>query len=441
VSRTSIVSRVTRGTVLASLITAVTLAAAAATLTFWLWRVREERALRQTVVALAEAVEREALDEKWPVEKAAPEAIRESSVTGYRIEVWAGDRLLAANLNGPPVGPDAQASPPAGWLVAQRALEGDLRILVAAPTRGGEALRVFAWSLVLAMPLCLGVALMIGRFVGRRATQPLVEFKGRIVAARAFEPLPDRGIPGAPSEVRELDEAFRALWRGLREALAREVEFAANASHELRTPLTRIRLHAERAKADAGPLAKAQLAELTAEVDRMVRLVESLLVLARDVSAGIPRTEVVNMADAVRTAIARTLGSGRADGTGLPDEALVRGDEDLLGIAVENLLENAGKFSAPGRAVRLSLGERDGRVRLTVTSPGARITAAEHDLLFERFYRSPEARVAQPGHGIGLPLARHVARLHGGDVACLSSPEQDACFELDLPAWTAGQAG
>jgi signal transduction histidine kinase len=436
VKRGSVVTRVTRGTVLASLITALTLAVAAAAITFWLWRAREQRALAQTVAAVSAAVDREARDEQATRAQAAPEAIRESGVTGYRIEIWQGERLLAANLPGPPLGPYRPGGSWSGWLVADRAMEDDLHLLVATPTRGSEAVRVLGWSLLLATPLCLGVALLIGRLVGRRTTRPLVAFKRRIAEARPFEPLPEVEIPGAPYEVRDLDAAFHTLWSGLRDALAREVEFAANASHELRTPLTRIRLHAERARADAGPIARQELAALAAEVDRMAGLVESLLVLARDVSAGIPRAEVVNLADTVRTVVARTLGPGRVDPVVLPDEALVRGDEDLLSIAVENLFDNAGKFSSPERPVSLSLKEEGGRIRLAVTSPGARVTEVERDRLFQRFYRSPEARVDRRGHGLGLPLARHIARLHGGDVTCVSRPDQDACFELQIPGWS-----
>ena len=170
----------------------------------------------------------------------------------------------------------------------------------------------------------------------------------------------------------------------------------------------------------------------------MVRLVESLLVLARDVSAGIPRAETVNLADIVRTVGARVLEADRSGSTGLPDEALVRGDEELLGIAILNLLDNAAKFKAPECPVILRLQETNGRVRLTVESPGVRIVEAERDRLFERFYRGPEARAAPRGHGLGLPLARHIARLHGGEVSCVSGAGEDACFELDLPSWATG---
>jgi len=433
VSHPTLVGRVTRGMVLASLITALTLATAAAVMTGWLWQAREENALTATVDALAAAVVREMQEEKTPPERAAPEALRESSVAGYRIEIWQGERLLATNTPGMAAEPSRPVDAPAGWLAADRPIGGDVHLIVQAPARRVEALRVFGWSLLLAAPVCLCVALLIGRVVGRRATLPLVDFKGRIAVARPFEPLPGGEIPDAPSEVREIDEAFHALWGRLHDALQREVDFAANASHELRTPLTRIRLHAERASLDAGPAARQALTDLTSEVDRMVRLIESLLVLARDVSAGLPRTEVVNLADTVRAVGARVLGPQRADFGSLPDEALTRGDEELLSIAVENLFDNAGKFGSRGRPVSLSLEEGQGRIRLAITTPGARITEVERDRLFDRFYRGPEARVAHPGHGLGLPLARHIARLHGGDVACLQRPDQDACFELVVP--------
>lgn len=412
-------ARATRATVLASLLTALTLATAAAGIAFVVWRAGERKALAATTAALADAVHREAAEEKTPLAQAAQEALRESSITGYRVEFQEGEQ--------------APRRAPAGWLMADRDLGGGLHMLVSVPTRGFHALRVFGWSLLLATPFCLIAALLIGRTVGRRTTQPLVDFKARIEGARPFEPLLLGGIADAPAEVRALDDAFHGLWEGLRAAMARELEFAANASHELRTPLTRIRLHAERALPDAGPEGRRALSDLIGEVDRMVRLVESLLVLSRDVSAGMPRTEVVNLADTVREVGARVLGERRTDLAALPDEALTRGDEELLGIAVENLFDNAGKFAAPDRPVSVRLEEDRGRIRFAITSPGARIADSERDLLFDRFYRTPEARAARPGHGLGLPLARHIARLHGGDVACVSRPGEDACFELVIP--------
>jgi two-component system OmpR family sensor kinase len=86
------------------------------------------------------------------------------------------------------------------------------------------------------------------------------------------------------------------------------------------------------------------------------------------------------------------------------------------------------------------LSDEGGRVRLEVTTPGARIAAAQCERLFDRFYRAPEVRAQSAGHGLGLALARHVARLHGGDVQCISAESEDVRFALQLPAWTADHA-
>src|SRR4030095_7330223 len=126
------------------------------------------------------------------------------------------------------------------------------------------------------------------------------------------------------------------------------------------------------------------------------------------------------------------------DGAGecaFPDEALVRGDEQLIAIAVHNLLENARKFALRPDPVRAVLSQADDCVRLEVVTPGARIPPDQHERVFDRFYRAPEARAQAGGHGLGLALARHVARLHGGALRCVSSGTEDARFALDLPAW------
>lgn len=435
----SLTTRLVGGTILVALLAALAGAATAALLSRGLWQAREQQVLRAMAADLERATSREASEEGWSLERAAPEALRESVLSGHRVEVWRDRTLLAASLPGPTIGPDPGSNEEtmAAWLVETRSLPDGLRLVVASPReRGREAARLFTWALVLSAPVSLGLAALIGRFVGRRATRPLVDFKDRMAAARPFEALPSAGPAESTTEVRDLERSFAVLWERLGEALRREREFAANASHELRTPLTRMRLQAERARPSAGAAAEGPLDELLAEVDRMVRLVDSLLVLSRDVAAGIPLAETVNLADLVAATSCRVFAGTKAPELRAPDEALVRGDEALLGIAVENLLGNARKFAAPDQAVRLAVWEEAGRVGLAVTSPGSRIAEGEAERLFDRFYRSPEARVSREGYGLGLPLARHIARLHGGDVRSLASAGADARFELQLPAWT-----
>jgi signal transduction histidine kinase len=435
----SLTARIIRSTVFVSLVTALAGAATATLLVNGLWRANERRLLHDLAAGLEEAVEREAAEEGTTPATAAAEALRESVTVGHRAEVWKGQTLVAASLPGPVVGPPdpARRVTQDRWLIATRPLRDGMLLVVASPSeRGDEALLVFLWSLLFSAPVCLVLAVFIGRLAGRRVARPLLEFRDRIAAARPFDLLPAAEPSGIP-EVAELETSFRGLWVRLRQAAAREVEFSANASHELRTPLTRIRLHAERAGAAAGAAPAAELRDLVAEVDRMARLVDSLLVLSRDAAAGIPAGEVINVSDLVDATARRVFAGATPPAIEAPDEALVRGDEALLVLALENLLDNARKFSSPGQPPRVRVEDDGASVRLTVTSPGARIPGEVAERLFERFYRGPEARASIPGHGLGLPLARHVARLHGGEVRGVSRPDEDARFELTLPAWRA----
>lgn len=439
---TSIVTRVVGGTVLVALLSALVLAATAAGVARMLWRAGDRALVEETTAAFSRAIEMEAIEHGISIEAAAPEALAESAVVGYHIEIWQGERLLGRTPQGALIGPLVPSggleARTAGWIFRTNELPKGLTVIVALPEAHGlRALRVFAWSLLVSAPLCFVMAIVVGRLVGRKATRPLAEFTERVSRIRELkrlEPSPSRVLP---AEIHDLEESFRSLLSRLAENLSREAGFAANASHELRTPLTSIRMRAERAMQDAGAQAKRELSDQLREIDRMVRIVDSLLVLARDVETAVPRGEVVNLADLARAAAAHTFAGGPIPmpEARVPDEAMVRGDEDLLRIAVENLLENARKFTPPGQRVVVDLTDGGGRVAFAVTSTGVRIADEDREQLFERFYRGPEARAAHPGHGLGLPLARHIARLHGGELRCVSRATEDARFVLDLPAW------
>jgi signal transduction histidine kinase len=431
VSARSILGRVVLATVLTAVATSVTLATLAAVIAASLWGARERSDLAKAASSVVEAIRVDAAEDGDGHDM--DETLREHMPSGYRGEVWRSSSLVSEIGDGPRLGPPGTATSEE-WIAQTHPLPGGGTLIVAIPReRQAAALRLFAGSLLLAAPLCLGLAIVVGRMVGRRATRPLALLQQRIFAARPGVPLSPWGLPGAPAEAVAIDQAFGELWGRLDEAMKREAAFAAEAAHELRTPLTRLRLHAERAAADAGPAGRREVVAQVEEIDRLARLVDSLLVLSRDAVPGLQQSEVVNMADLVRRSILRP-GDGPEFVLDLPDEALVRGDEALLGVAVENLVENARKFARAGR-VQVALADAGGRVLLSVITPGARIPVVERERLFERFYRSADARATSDGHGLGLPLARHVARLHGGDVRCESAAEDDALFLMELPAW------
>lgn len=434
----SIAFQVIGGAVLVAFLSSVTLAATASITARLIWESHERQELEATARAFAHSLAHEETEEGLPPEKAILEAFEESAPPGYQIELWRGATLIAMHPEGSPLGP-AAPSPSLrreGWLVRADRVSKDLILVVGFPeSMSLWARRVFFRSLLFSMPFSILLAIGVGLFVGHRTTAPLVDFTRRVSRVAEHSRLEPSAARSMPTEVKALEDSFRSLLARLLETVSRELEFAANASHELRTPLTAIRLNAERALQDAGPDGRWELAAQIAEIDRMVRLIDSLLVMARDAKEGITTGEVVNVADLARDVARRVLTADVATQGTLVDEALVRGDENLLSIAIENLLDNARKFTRPPDLVRLSLVEHDGRIRLLVTSPGARIPESRRNRIFERFYRDPETRAAIAGHGLGLPLARHIARLHGGEVTCVSGPDEDACFSMELPGW------
>jgi signal transduction histidine kinase len=428
-------ARVVRGNLLVAAVTALSLAAAATVAAHLIWQARESLRVTGTARLMAEAIRNEAQDEGHDIGRAAADVFIESALPGYRFEAWRGHLLVATNGSGPALGPATDRPSSDGWIAA--ALPVDAAFTVVVGTRrenGWQALSVFATSLAATAPVCLALAWMIGRHVAKAITRPLEDLRDRLLAARPNGVFPRSADADPPLEVREIDAALHDLWNRLASALDRETEFAANASHELRTPLTRIRLHIEQAASQGTPAERDDLGNARREIDRIARLVDSLLVLARDVSAGVPR-EVVNVADVCRHAAHRVFAEGATLTISAPDEAIVCGDEDLIDVAVENLLDNARKFSAPGTAVAVELTHSDQWVTLGIRSPGARVNDSERERVFERFYRGREARPSVDGHGLGLSLCRHIARLHGGEARCVSGTDEDACFVLELPSW------
>ncbi|HPA50699.1 MAG TPA: HAMP domain-containing sensor histidine kinase [Thermoanaerobaculia bacterium] len=383
----------------------------------------------------ADAASRIFVLEQTEGEHDAQESAREALAQALEPADWGRfhrGRLLLAERGTPPAR-EEDGRPPSGWIETRAALAGGIVLEVARRPEEGLPLRRLFWAalLVAAIPSSL-VALAVGRRAGRAAARPIEDLARRlgvIQHPRDYVPAP---LDALPKEAAALEGSFASVLGRLEAALEREASFVRNAAHELRTPLTRIRLRAERAAAGASGACRLELQAVTNEVDRLTRLVDALLVLARDESSGLDLKETANLADVVR---ASAESGERTVAVDAPDEALVRGDEELLRLAVDNLLDNARKYAPADRVPRAVLTAAADGVTLSVETPGVSLPEEEREQVFERFYRGASARETAPGHGLGLSLARHVARVHGGDVVAAEPGADRTVFELRLPGW------
>jgi two-component system sensor histidine kinase MprB len=220
-----------------------------------------------------------------------------------------------------------------------------------------------------------------------------------------------------------------------------------DAGHELRTPLTSIRTNLDLlAQADKrGGLAAEDrqqlLDDVRAQMDELTTLIGDLTELARD-TPQVRNAELIELSNVVEDAVIKV--RRRAPGIEWDVQLApfpVWGDERLLGRAVTNLLDNAAKYSSPddpalAQADRRTVGGHvavrllDGV--LTVTDSGPGIADADLPHVFERFYRSSEAR-SRPGSGLGLAIVKHAAEQHGGMVYARNAPPAGAEFTLWLP--------
>jgi signal transduction histidine kinase/putative methionine-R-sulfoxide reductase with GAF domain len=222
-------------------------------------------------------------------------------------------------------------------------------------------------------------------------------------------------------------------------------EFMQIASHELRTPLTVIRGYAsmleEGSLGQLPPAAQQALKTLLDKSTEMRVQVERMLLLARLEDGAIPpqmnqldlRQVLKEAIDRVRPQVALKHGEMQV---ALADEPLsVIGDAERLGTAVDNLLQNAVKFTADAPRIQVKGLRNNGRISIVVQDNGIGIPEEARGRLFEKFYRVNDPTLHNvAGTGIGLYLVRQVVEGHGGEVKVNSRPGAGSCFEIDLPA-------
>jgi len=287
------------------------------------------------------------------------------------------------------------------------------------------------WFLLVAVG-GIALAAVLGALVAREALRPVRKLTDAAEHVAETHDLTRRIEVSGTDELNRLAASFNTMLAALEESVAAQRQLVADASHELRTPLTSLRTNFE-VLLRPGSLPDESRERLVQDVrhqfDEMAALVGDIVELARDgETAAAP--DDVRLDVLVSDAVERAERNARDVSFRLTAQpTLVRGVPDRLDRAVTNLLDNAAKWSPPGGVVEVDVA--DGTVGVRDHGPGI----AEGDLpfIFDRFYRSAEAR-SMPGSGLGLAIVRHVAETHGGHVSVEPAEGGGTRFVLAVPA-------
>jgi signal transduction histidine kinase len=234
----------------------------------------------------------------------------------------------------------------------------------------------------------------------------------------------------------------RSAMEGLRQVsdanlrlLQREREFVQDASHELRTPITVALGHAELIERGSGDPEMAEDARVVIdELFRLRRLADRLLLLATTEDPDFLSRSSVDIPELLAAALQRWAPIDRRWRLGPVEPATVDGDPDRLGLALDALVENAVKHTAPDDEIRLGARRGGDQVTIVVADSGAGMPADRLATIFDRFTRLDQARTRDRGGvGLGLAIVQAIARAHGGTVQVRSAPGAGSAFQLALP--------
>lgn len=301
--------------------------------------------------------------------------------------------------------------------------------------------------LAFGVALFLGIAALFGWWLAKVAMAPIDRISRTVEAVGESQDLSQR-VPysGPDDEVGRLAATFNrmlgrleSLYSQLQEAVEAQKRFVADASHELRTPLTIVRGNVEllRKMGDANPEERqGALADIQAEAERMSRMVDDLLMMARADAGARPELVSMPLGQLVREVCHRAESLPREAEfiTDLPialDRLQVWADKDSLGRALMILIDNAFKYTPTGR-VTVRAGRQGDGIAIQVLDTGIGIPAEDLPHIFDRFYRSDPAR-SRGGTGLGLAIARWVAEAHGGRLSVESELGRGSTFTLWLP--------
>jgi len=288
--------------------------------------------------------------------------------------------------------------------------------------------------------LLLVVAVGVGWFMARRALSGVARIAGtarRISGGSLDERVP---VKKQQDEIDQLALTFNRMLDRIQQLVNEIREMSDNIAHDLKSPITRIRGTAEVTLTTSQSLAeyKNMAASTIEECDRLLGMINTMLMISRtEAGLGQVQRKQMDLAAVVRDACELFRALAEEKGVDLqchcPAHVFICGDIRMIQRMIANLLDNAVKYTPGGGRIEVTLDAgSDRRVRLAVRDTGIGISPEDQPRVFDRFYRCDPSR-SRPGTGLGLSLARAIARAHQGDVILESQPQQGSTFMVLLP--------
>ena len=331
-------------------------------------------------------------------------ATAERSATSFEVNVGAAPHLLFYMQLNP-----GSAFPPA------------YEIAVYPLTKAIARQQQIRWHVIIAGAALLALGFLASHFLSRRLSEPVEKLAVTSERNRAERELAEAALETTSEE------------------LQRSARFSADASHQLKTPVTVLRAGLDQllARDDLQPAVYDELSALLHQTYRITSVIDDLLLLSR-MDAGRLQIQfaTVNLSQLIDEWLddfsALPDGADIKTETDFPPDVEVAGEKRYIMLILQNLLENARKYNVPGGRICVWAREEGDYVVLSVENTGRPIAPAAREHIFERFHRGGVGENV-PGHGLGLNLARELARLHGGDLRLTRSDDEGTEFEARLP--------
>jgi signal transduction histidine kinase len=290
-----------------------------------------------------------------------------------------------------------------------------------------------------AIPTVLLVTLVGAAWVASKAIAPVEEIRqaaNRITAERLDQRLP---VPPTNDEIAGLIQMLNATFERLQRSFEQSARFSANASHHLKTPIAILRADVEEILADVScsENTQARAEGLLHRIHQLSSVVDNLLLLSR---ADAGRLELSKAEFELGEVLEGVLDDALTLAepldlkveANIPKHLRLKADSTFVTMIAQNLVENAVKYNTPGGRIRVEARAINGEVEMTIGNTGGGIPKNRNGQLFDRFYRVRGGERV-PGQGLGLSIARELARAHGGDVELVRSDGSWTEMRLRLP--------